>query len=297
MKKDTHLEKVKAPLFLIGLATLLLNDFYFKYQFSNELTGKLSDIAGLFVFPYFISIFNPRTSKFAYCFTATIFIFWKLPVSQAFIDFCNGFGIGLYRTIDYSDLVALLVLPFSYYYFNSIILKSINQQKPIVTFVAVISVFAFCATTLPRREMTLRVKTNKAFVLELSKEKLFTFLHPAHDYSDSRDTLQNSSSDSLFYVYFRIPELKANVTSLVNIKDLNSGRVVIQLDSIISSYVTGGLFTGIDQDDIDNLEELTPSDFENYFEKYFINLINNNSASTTLYYEKKKTLNSYQQVE
>lgn len=37
-------------LFLLGLIILLTNDFIFKYEASGLITGKLSDISGLFIF-------------------------------------------------------------------------------------------------------------------------------------------------------------------------------------------------------------------------------------------------------
>ena len=42
-----------SPGFVVGLSLLLLNDLFLKARFHNPLTGKLSDFAGLFVFPLF----------------------------------------------------------------------------------------------------------------------------------------------------------------------------------------------------------------------------------------------------
>ena len=41
------------PAFLIGLGLLIANDWLFKPMFHNALTGKLSDVAGIFAFAYF----------------------------------------------------------------------------------------------------------------------------------------------------------------------------------------------------------------------------------------------------
>lgn len=47
--------------FLLALTLLLLNDFVLKETFANWFTGKLSDFAGLFVFPLFwITLFPNR---------------------------------------------------------------------------------------------------------------------------------------------------------------------------------------------------------------------------------------------
>ena len=62
--------------FILGLAILLLNDFYLKTLFGNWFTGKLSDFAGLFIFPMFWSILFPRFKNKIYFVTLIIFIYW-----------------------------------------------------------------------------------------------------------------------------------------------------------------------------------------------------------------------------
>ena len=44
MKANSRTDILLSPLFLLGLGTLLLNDFVLKYEYSNLLTGKLSDL-------------------------------------------------------------------------------------------------------------------------------------------------------------------------------------------------------------------------------------------------------------
>lgn len=148
--QNSHRQILLSPLFLCGLLLLLLNDFYLKAQFGNFLTGKLSDFAGLFVFPLFWSAVFPRRKTFILVSTAAFFVFWKSPLSQAFIDFWNGleiFRVG--RTIDYSDLTALLLLPLAGLYAEKFepIRLFVFSQKFAVTAVALISVFAFTATS------------------------------------------------------------------------------------------------------------------------------------------------------
>ena len=74
MKSISEIGKIKAPLFIAGLITLLMNDFYLKYAFSNVLTGKLSDFAGLFIFPFFFSAVKPQSKKTIYLATAAVFV-------------------------------------------------------------------------------------------------------------------------------------------------------------------------------------------------------------------------------
>jgi len=102
--------------FLAGLLLLALNDHFLKDHYSNWLTGKLSDFAGLLIFPLFLAFLFPRQARAVSLITGIFFIFWKSPWSTPLITLYNKFApIGITRTIDYSDLLALAVLPLSHY--------------------------------------------------------------------------------------------------------------------------------------------------------------------------------------
>lgn len=290
MKRDKQIDKIKAPLFIAGLVTLLVNDFYLKYSFPNELTGKLSDIAGLFIFPYFFSAVKPHYKKIIYWATAFAFIGWKSPVSQFLIDFGNSIGIGLHRTTDYSYLFTLLILPLSYRYFTSIRYQGFRLRSPVVAILAIVSLFSFTATTLPRQEVKLGAYTDRSFVLDMSKEEFFNRINPAHGYSNAH---KQNLNDSLFYLYFYLPELQADVTALTSITMGTTDKVIIQLDSVISSYVTGGLFSGVDQKDINKVKSLSPNQLEDYFDKYFIDKVRSGFKENHLYYDNKVIHDSY----
>ncbi len=48
----------KSYWFVVALIFLLLNDFYLKSAFGNAITGKISDVFGLFVFSlFFLALF------------------------------------------------------------------------------------------------------------------------------------------------------------------------------------------------------------------------------------------------
>src|ERR1051326_440636 len=106
-----------SPVLIAALGALVLNDFVLKPVFHNWLTGKLSDLAGLFIFPLFLSVLAGRYESLLYFATAIGFIFWKTTCSQPLIDFFNArFSVHIGRTADLSDLMALLVLPLSWSY-------------------------------------------------------------------------------------------------------------------------------------------------------------------------------------
>ena len=139
--------KITSAGFLIGLFLLLLNDFYLKELYGNWFTGKLSDFAGLFIFPLFLSLFNSKRIWLNFVFTALFFVFWKSDLSTGFLFYLNQtLQTEFSRVVDYSDLVALFILPFSYWYSEKA--KSINFQflKPVIV---CLSVFSFYATSAP----------------------------------------------------------------------------------------------------------------------------------------------------
>jgi hypothetical protein len=140
-----ELNILASPGFLLGLGLLLLNDFLFKPLFHNWLTGKLSDFAGLFVFPLFWVALFPRSKRVIYLLTAILFTFWKSSYSQPIIDFSSQWlSLPINRTIDLTDLLALSVLPISYMYCD--IKHRVLSYKYMPYFIAFVSLFAFTAT-------------------------------------------------------------------------------------------------------------------------------------------------------
>lgn len=133
--------------FLTCLLILLLNDFYLKYEFHNVLTGKLSDFCGLFVFVSFWSAIFPKRKLSIYGLTAILFVIWKSPMSQEFIDFFRQNIYPIQRVVDITDLWALVILPLAYFYHP----KPSLSLNPIP--LSLLSVFSFCATSLPEPQL------------------------------------------------------------------------------------------------------------------------------------------------
>lgn len=133
--------------FLIGLGLLLLNDFYLKDYFHNWWTGKISDFAGLFILPIFLSLINPKKIIWNYIITVIVFAFWKTEISTSTLTYLNNStNLGLYRVVDYSDFIAFLILPFSYYYNKYSKKIKIDSLKPVIVS---LSIFSFYATSAP----------------------------------------------------------------------------------------------------------------------------------------------------
>lgn len=142
----TNLKILTSPWFIVGLLLLLLNDFLFKKLYGNWITGKLSDFAGMLIFPLFWTALFSKHKKEIFLLSALLFIYWKSPYSQFFITRWNDLGfLRIGRTVDYTDLFALLVLPIGY------ILESRTRYPPRIRLSPIIplliSVFAFMATS------------------------------------------------------------------------------------------------------------------------------------------------------
>jgi hypothetical protein len=151
MKRDLNL--LTSPGFVAGLLLLLANDFLLKPVFHNALTGKLSDFAGLFVFPFFGSALAPRLRREIYALTALGFIFWKSAYAQPLIDGWNSLGVlRVGRVVDPTDLLALVVLPASFAYLLRCVAVErrtwpLAPRRAAACVAVILSVFAFAATS------------------------------------------------------------------------------------------------------------------------------------------------------
>lgn len=111
---------------------LFVNDFFLKDLYPSMLTGKLSDFAGLIVFPIFVYFVLGKWKRQIFIIAGLFFIFWKSTLSQGIIDYANGIlPFQIMRIVDYTDYIALLSLPFGYFYkpikiiaFNNSVLKT-----------------------------------------------------------------------------------------------------------------------------------------------------------------------------
>lgn len=175
------------PYFIIGLLTLLINDFYLKQQFGNWLTGKLSDFAGVLIFPIFFAVLFPLCKKWISVITGLLFIIWKSPLAEPVIDLINMLPhFAISRVADYSDYIALGVLPFSHY-----IILHVKANKKLPRFHSFISVtrtallllcaFAFCATSMPRPAEIPKgtIYIGKTYTIKLSKDSLIQSIKSA----------------------------------------------------------------------------------------------------------------------
>lgn len=113
MKRNKYL--LLNYIFIICLIILFLNDHFFKHEFCNWFTGKLSDIVGIIILPLLLNYIFPRLKNHSLWISALLFTFWKSSYSENLINFYNQFAfIQITRIVDYSDLFVLIFLPIPY---------------------------------------------------------------------------------------------------------------------------------------------------------------------------------------
>jgi len=271
MKTKLNLNLFTANYFILSLVILLLNDFYLKYEFSNFITGKLSDFACLFIFPYFISVFSPNKSRGIYIFTFAFFIFWKLEISEQFIKFISNItNFAFYRTVDISDLIALSILPFSYNYFqkkNTEVSNYKTSNFALNSLIGVIAIYSFLADTNPEQVVKVNIKSKKEFKLQMDKKQILDNLVLMNN------RIKISETDSLFNICFHITEYRAESTARVRIVKVDKENTVIKIDSITEVLVVGRGIFGISQSNIDSCKKINPAEYENFFKENCIDII------------------------
>ena len=272
-------ELILNPYFIVGLFILLLNDFYLKYEFGNFITGKLSDFAGLLIFPMFVVSIIPRLNKSISFITGIGFIIWKLPLFSPFIDLINQYSpITIYRVIDYSDYLALLILPLSHYLINygesRLFIERKNFKYMLRYALLGISFFAFCATSVPFREIPKgSIFIDKSYNIKLSKDSVINSIKGLgyncvfHEGDSSnyrsigyyqtdniiRQTENSIVIDTIVNIKYLLDELKPNKTKLTIINvtlsregNIQNWKTLKSLSGQYSSWLKENLIEKID---------------------------------------------------
>jgi hypothetical protein len=223
-----HSNLLRSKLFLLGVVVLAVNDHYLKLAYPNWFTGKLSDFAGLFILPIFLSAISPRLIKFNYIFSALAFIIWKSPLVEPLIVGGNAIGIPLHRTVDPTDLIALAILPLSYIYANRIPLTGLISNRWAINSLAVICFLILTATSMApnmSREInkSYKLKGSKSLILkEIEQLNAELSVEPLSN-GDSLYTLRNLviENDSIIKaVTFLIEDKREH--SIITLKHINT---------------------------------------------------------------------------
>ena len=259
--------------FVVSIILLFINDHFLKLYFHNWFTGKFSDFLGMIIFPLFLAYIFPRLRTFSVFVSFILFIFWKSPFSEGFIDFYNQISpIAVARVVDYTDFIAFvfLVIPFLLIKYDAL-LQPLKIRKISPALVLVPSVFVMMATSPPLyyrygsdgmvlfNDYSFKISKSKTEALDELKNRNILF---------KKDTLMiikrnNISSESLimngtdlktlevdkeilkkelerkiqFYDYYIIDSLKIGDETLKDIRfeleELSKSKVKIILKSVV----------------------------------------------------------------
>lgn len=137
--------------FIVSIILLFINDHFLKLHFHNWFTGKFSDFLGMIIFPLFLAYIFPKLRTFSVFVSFVLFIFWKSPFSEGFIDFYNQISpIAVARVVDYTDFIAFvfLIIPFLLIKYDTL-LQPLKIRKISPALVLFPSVFVMMATSPP----------------------------------------------------------------------------------------------------------------------------------------------------
>lgn len=197
---SSRLKDLTSTGFIIALLLLLANDFFLKAQFGNWFTGKLSDFSGLFIFPIFWTVLFPKHKLAVYFGTVLFFLWWKSFLSGEFIETVNHLSpLHIGRVVDYSDYLAFLMLPVSYWYHGKAHQTAVRISP---AFIFVLTAFSFAATSTRETRFT----TRKTYDFNIPLDTLRTSIYHlegvqnyfADDYMNYLQNRQNKYKDSVF---------------------------------------------------------------------------------------------------
>lgn len=159
--------------FLCALFLLLLNDQVLKATFHNTLTGILSDFSGLFAFAWFFSALFQKQKLHIHICVALLFVWWKSPLSEAFIQAFSNQLYPIHRVVDYWDLLALLILPLSFTLLDRNRLElPLNWLKiPI----AALTIYSFMATSIYTGIPAIRSTSDQKLKEKLDQQEHITY--------------------------------------------------------------------------------------------------------------------------
>ncbi|MCX2485736.1 hypothetical protein [Pedobacter sp. MR2016-24] len=147
-----RLKNLLSPPFIFCLVLLIVNDLLLKAAFHNVLTGKISDVCGLFIFPVFWSAIFPKFKSWVFILSGILFVFWKSEYASGLIELMNTvFPVA--RTVDPTDLLALPVLLLGWLYVKGktqLVISNPLLARLGTSFIGLATIFSFCATSQQR---------------------------------------------------------------------------------------------------------------------------------------------------
>lgn len=209
---------VTSPGFLLGVAVLLVNDWYLKATYGNWLTGKVSDVAGLCALALLLTACWPRWRTLIHIAVGVAFVLWKSPAATPLIAAWNELGMfGIDRVLDYTDWAALAILPASWHYAR--VARSIARLVPLRPVITCIACVAFVATSEPRRT----TRDGSQYEVPYSRAAALTAIDSLAR-ADSMFYYWPASSSDPYTLYIN---LAGEAQALVALRELDSNRATL----------------------------------------------------------------------
>jgi hypothetical protein len=143
------------------------------------------------------------------------------------------------------------------------------------------------ATTLPHQEVRKQLIINEKISCHLNKLEIFEKRIKAG--RPLSENLQSNLLDSSFLLHFQLDDHLTDVEVWVKIYPTSLNETIFEIDSLDSYTITGGLFLGIDEDDVGYVNELRKDDLVNLFKKNVVDKIENkNLNDTRIFYDNPK---------
>ncbi len=178
MKSELSFSYLRTPIYIFSLFLLILNDVILKSAYHNAITGKLSDFAGLFVFAGFWSCVFPKSKTTVHWMIAIVFVWWKSSYSEELIQILHQIHLPVNRVVDWTDCIAISVLPMSLWQLKRRGHQSNFKVRSILNpILACVSLFAFVATSVPPLRPVSLNKINKEYRFPFSKRELVSRLN------------------------------------------------------------------------------------------------------------------------
>lgn len=231
MKSTRNKYLILNYIFLFCIAVLFLNDHVFKYAYANWLTGKLSDIAGIIIFPLLLVFVFPKLKYLSLLLSVLFFVYWKSPVSQPAIDLYNELApIEITRVVDYTDLYVLALLPLPWLLMRNIdtvVFLKIRNVNPLLLLVP--TVILLMATSPPAKYYFTRSEGNLTcynchIVVRGEQKQIIQKIKNANIIADSIILLDSFDLQHIAHMkkikdvrYYRIKQLVLDSDTLRNI--------------------------------------------------------------------------------
>ncbi|WP_272862147.1 hypothetical protein [Aureisphaera galaxeae] len=184
---------------------------------------------------------------------------WKSEFSQPFFNLAHSYGIGINRTVDYSDLASLVMLPLSFNYWKTEVKQILKPHRVLKPIIIMVCCVAFVATSYPKHYEELAM--NSEFIKIVSS-----------DYQSAKRKLHIYNDAIYNRIYYRIefPEKMAHISTLIQVDSIDERNTRIVLDSILGFSVAskGSLFrVRYDEETIEFIRSLSKEDIEKLFSK------------------------------